>query len=53
MWGLGLDVLPKYRPNYSTTACNIASQKVAYKAGYMPAWMSDNKLRFEGELSNS
>ena len=40
-------------PVYSTTACNIASQKVAYRAGYMPAWMSDNKLRFEGELSNS
>lgn len=40
-------------PVYSTTACNIASQKVAYRAGYMPAWMSDNKLRFEGGLSNS
>lgn len=40
-------------PVYSATACNIASQKVAYRAGYMPAWMSDNKLRFEGELSNS
>jgi hypothetical protein len=40
-------------PVYSTTACNITSQKVAYRAGYMPAWMSDNKLRFEGELSNS
>lgn len=40
-------------PVYSTTACNIASQKVAYRAGYIPAWMSDNKLRFKGELSNA
>lgn len=39
-------------PVYSTTACNIASQKVAYRAGFMPAWMCDNKLRFEGELRN-
>ena len=40
-------------PVYSSTACIIASQKVAYIASYMPAWMSDNKVRFEGELSNS
>ncbi len=40
-------------PVYATSACNIASQKVGYRAGYMPAWMSDNKLRFEGELKNS
>jgi hypothetical protein len=39
-------------PVYATSACNIASQKVGYRAGYMPAWMSDNKLRFEGELKN-
>ncbi len=38
---------------YSTTSSNIASQKVGYRAGYMPAWMSDHQLRFEGELSNS
>jgi RimJ/RimL family protein N-acetyltransferase len=40
-------------PVYATTSSNIASQKVGYRAGYMPAWMSDHQLRFEGELSNS
>jgi RimJ/RimL family protein N-acetyltransferase len=40
-------------PVYSTSSSNIASQKVGYRAGFMPAWMSDRQLRFEGELSNS
>lgn len=40
-------------PVYSTASSNIASQKVGYRAGFMPAWMSDRQLRFEGELSNS
>lgn len=40
-------------PVYATASSNIASQKVGYRAGYMPAWMSDRQLRFEGELSNS
>lgn len=39
-------------PIYTTASSNIASQKVGYRAGYMPAWMSDRQLRFEGELSN-
>ncbi len=40
-------------PVYTTASSNIASQKVGYRAGYMPVWMSDRQLRFEGELSNS
>lgn len=39
-------------PVYGTSSSNIASQKVAHRAGFMPAWMSDHKVRFEGELSN-
>jgi GNAT superfamily N-acetyltransferase len=40
-------------PVYTTASSNIASQRVGYRAGFMPAWMSDRQLRFEGELSNS
>lgn len=40
-------------PLYATNSSNIASQKVAYKAGFMPIAMCDYKVRFEGELSNS
>ena len=34
-------------------AKTIASQKVAYRAGFMPAWTSGYRVRFEGELRNS
>lgn len=40
-------------PCYGTSSSNIASQKVAHRAGFMPAWMCDHKVRFEGELRNS
>lgn len=40
-------------PYYGTSSSNIASQKVAHRAGFMPAWMSDHKVRFEGDLRNS
>lgn len=40
-------------PVYATSSSNIASQKVAHRAGFMPAWMCDHKVRFEGVLSNS
>ena len=39
-------------PFYGTNSSNIASQKVAHKAGFMPVAMCDYKVRFEGELSN-
>lgn len=40
-------------PCYGTSSSNIASQRVAHRAGFMPAWMCDHKTRFEGELRNS
>lgn len=40
-------------PVYATSSSNIASQKVAHRAGFMPVWMCDHKVRFEGELRNS
>ncbi|MEA4890223.1 MAG: hypothetical protein VB070_12245 [Clostridiaceae bacterium] len=35
-------------PNYSTKASHIASQRVAHKAGYSVAWVSDWRINFEG-----
>jgi hypothetical protein len=40
-------------PCYGASLSNIASQKVAYRAGFMPAWTIGYRVRFEGELSNS
>lgn len=40
-------------PVYATSSSNIASQKVAHRAGFMPAWISDHIVLFEGELRNS
>lgn len=40
-------------PCYGVSLSNIASQKVAYRAGFMPAWTIGYRVRFEGELRNS
>lgn len=40
-------------PCYGASSSNLASQKVAHRAGFMPAWVIDYRVRFEGELSNS
>jgi len=75
MWGIGVDVLPKYRNNglalylvnaltmemlkrnivpvYGASLSNIASQKVAYRAGFMPAWTIGYRVRFQGDLRDS
>lgn len=37
-----------YVPVYDTIASNIASQKVAHRAGYCPAWVSDWRCDFRG-----
>lgn len=37
-----------YVPNYSTKASNIVSQRLAQRAGYYTAWVSDWRCNFEG-----
>jgi len=35
-------------PSYDVIASNIASQRVAHRLGYFPAWVSDWQCNFEG-----
>ncbi|RXZ78603.1 GNAT family N-acetyltransferase [Paenibacillaceae bacterium] len=37
-----------YVPYYNTVSSNIASQRVAHRAGYYVAWVSDHHCNFEG-----
>ncbi|MDQ8737880.1 GNAT family N-acetyltransferase [Paenibacillus sp. LHD-38] len=35
-------------PSYDVIASNLASQRVAQRSGYLPAWVSDWRCNFEG-----
>jgi len=46
---LTLDILKRgYVPYYGTAVSNIASQCVAHRAGYSPAWVCAYKGKFDG-----
>lgn len=46
---LTLEILGRgYVPYYGTSSANIASQRVAHRAGYAPAWVCAYKGKFEG-----
>jgi len=36
-----------YVPTYDVDACNLASQRVAYRVGYYPAWITDRHCDFK------
>ena len=39
-------------PYYGTASSNIASQRVAHRAGYLPAWMCAYHGKFDGQKTS-
>jgi len=49
---LAIEILERGKiPYYGTSASNIASQRVAHRAGLQPAWVCSWRGRFDGKLT--
>ena len=46
--GLTQELLQRgFVPTYDVDACNLASQRVAYRVGFYPAWITDRRCDFK------